>query len=73
MWRVIWWSLPPEDCLEFLVPGIYGNDSFRPPYPYWGRLGQPHDFQPGRMMPNYRIVVVSDAGTATLNLTYDPC
>jgi hypothetical protein len=48
------WSLPPEDCAEFLVPGIFGNDSFRPPYPYWGRLGQHHAFQPGRMMPNYR-------------------
>lgn len=48
------WSLPPEDCAEFIVPGIFGNDSFRPPYPYWGRLGQHHDFQPGRMMPNYR-------------------
>ncbi len=48
------WSLPPEDCAEFIVPGIFGNDSFRQPYPYWGRLGQHHDFQPGRMMPNYR-------------------
>lgn len=50
------WSMPPEDVLEFLVPGIFGNDSFQPPYPYWGRLGRPDDsvFQAGRMMPNYR-------------------
>jgi len=48
------WSLPPEDCLEFIISGVFGNDSFRPPYPYWGRLGQHHAFQPGRMMPNYR-------------------
>ncbi|MDD5705670.1 MAG: hypothetical protein PHR35_07075 [Kiritimatiellae bacterium] len=48
------WSLPPEDCVEFLVPGIFGNDSFREPYPYWGRLGRPHDFQEGKAMPNYR-------------------
>jgi hypothetical protein len=50
------WSLPPEDVLEFLVPGVFGNDSGQPPYPYWGRLGRPHDslFQKGRMMPNYR-------------------
>jgi len=50
------WSLPPEDVLEFLVPGVFGNDSAQPPYPYWGRLGRPHDslFQKGRMMPNYR-------------------
>lgn len=48
------WSLPPEDILEFAVPGIFGNESFARPYPYWGRLGQPDGFQPGRMMPNYR-------------------
>lgn len=48
------WSLPPEDALEFIVPGIFGDTSFQPPYPYWGRLGQPADFQKGRMMPNYR-------------------
>ncbi len=50
------WSLPPEDVLEFLVPGVYGNDSGQMPYPYWGRLGRPEDrvFQKGRMMPNYR-------------------
>ena len=50
------WSLPPEDMLEFLVPGVFGNESMQPPYPYWGRLGRPHHevFQKGRMMPNYR-------------------
>ncbi|MDR2850287.1 MAG: hypothetical protein LBW77_07095, partial [Verrucomicrobiota bacterium] len=50
------WSLPPEDMLEFVVPGVFGNDSVQPPYPYWGRLGRPDAsvFQKGRMMPNYR-------------------
>ena len=50
------WSLPPEDVLEFVVPGVFGNDSVQPPYPYWGRLGRPDGsvFQKGRMMPNYR-------------------
>jgi hypothetical protein len=48
------WSLPPEDVAEFFVPGIFGDSSFQPPYPYWGRLGQPYQFQKGRMMPNYR-------------------
>jgi hypothetical protein len=50
------WSLPPEDMLEFVVPGVFGNDSMQMPYPYWGRLGRPADevFQKGRMMPNYR-------------------
>ncbi|MDD2599285.1 MAG: hypothetical protein PHO37_08685 [Kiritimatiellae bacterium] len=50
------WSLPPEDMLELIVPGIFGNESFHGSHPYWGRLGQPHKsvFQKGRMMPNYR-------------------
>ena len=50
------WSLPPEDMLEFVVPGVFGNESMQGAFPYWGRLGRPHDavFQKGRMMPNYR-------------------
>ncbi len=48
------WSLPPADCIELAIPGFFGNDSMRPPYPYWGALGRPHAFLPGRMMPNYR-------------------
>lgn len=50
------WSLPPEDMLEFVVPGVFGNESLQMPYPYWGRLGRPAEgvFQKGRMMPNYR-------------------
>lgn len=49
------WSLPPEDALEFVAPGVFGNDSFQPPYPYWGRLGRPYGWQPGQPpFPNYR-------------------
>jgi len=50
------WSLPPEDMLEFVVPGVFGDESMQRPYPYWGRLGRPDDsvFRKGRMMPNYR-------------------
>jgi hypothetical protein len=50
------WSLPPEDMLEFVVPGVFGNESMQKPCPYWGRLGRSDDsvFQKGRMMPNYR-------------------
>lgn len=48
------WSLPPADCVELFVPGFFGNDSMRPPYPYWGGLGRPHNYQKGQMMPNYR-------------------
>lgn len=50
------WSMPPEDVIEFLVPGVFGNESMQGDYPYWGRLGRPHEsvFQKGRVMPNYR-------------------
>jgi hypothetical protein len=50
------WSLPPEDVLEFVAPGVFGDESMQGAYPYWGRLGRPSDevFQKGRMMPNYR-------------------
>jgi hypothetical protein len=48
------WSLPPEDILEFAVAGIFGDESFHGPCPYWGRLGRPDGFVAGRMMPNYR-------------------
>ena len=50
------WSLPPEDVLEFVAPGVFGDEAMQMPYPYWGRLGRPADevFQKGRMMPNYR-------------------
>lgn len=55
------WSMPPEDVAEIFVPGVFGDESFRPNYPlapvqhpYWGRLGRPYEFTKGRMMPNYR-------------------
>ena len=53
------WSLPPEDILEFVAPGVRGDSSdsrVSPARPYWGRLGRPVDtaFVPGRTMPNYR-------------------
>lgn len=34
------WSLPPEDCLEFVAPRVRGLDSGNPNGPYWGRLGR---------------------------------
>ena len=36
------WSLPPEDTLEFLIPGIHGDSSdprVSPKTPYTGRMG----------------------------------
>lgn len=40
------WSLPPEEILDFFVPGLFGWLSAnpanqQPEYPYWGRMGQP--------------------------------
>lgn len=61
------WSLPPEDALEFFVPGIFGDASFRPPYPYWGRLGRDYQFEIGKMRPNLRQHTVH-IGVVTLML-----
>lgn len=50
------WSMPPEDFCEMIVPGIFGDDSGRLPYPYWGRLGRDDDsmFARGVSRPNFR-------------------
>jgi hypothetical protein len=48
------WSLPLADSLELLIPGFFGDNAMTPPYPYWGALGRPYRFEPGKMMPNYR-------------------
>jgi hypothetical protein len=62
------WSLPPEDMLEFIVPGVFGNESFHGDHPYWGRLGRPHKsvFQKGRMMSNYRQHTVYFGGVSVV-------
>jgi len=62
------WSLPPEDTLEFFVPGVFGDSSFRPPYPYWGRLGRDYQFEIGKMRPNLRQHTVY-LGIVTLTLS----
>lgn len=37
------WSLPPEDCIEFLIPGARGHTSYGfDPKPYVGRMGSAH-------------------------------
>lgn len=37
------WSLPPEDSIEFLVPGARGYTSYQfDPHPYKGRMGSAH-------------------------------
>jgi len=48
------WSLPPSDCAELLVPGIFGDASFHPPYPFWGKLGSVPEEQANKPWPNYR-------------------
>ena len=62
------WSLPPEDAIEFFVPGIFGDSSYRPPYPYWGRLGRDYQFEIGKMRPNLRQHTVY-IGVVTLMLS----
>ena len=39
------WSLPPEDCLEFVAPCLRGLDTGNPKGPYWGRLGRSENWE----------------------------
>ncbi|MCL1920261.1 MAG: hypothetical protein FWG50_04155 [Kiritimatiellaeota bacterium] len=48
------WSLPPSDCAELVIPGYFGNASFHPPYPFWGKLGSVPEEQERKPWPNYR-------------------
>lgn len=34
------WSLPPEELIDFVIPGLFGWKSNDPVAPYWGRLGR---------------------------------
>ncbi len=34
------WSLPPEETIEFVAPGIFGTWTGDRSHPYWGRLGR---------------------------------
>jgi len=34
------WSLPPEEILDFFVPGVFGWKTGDKEAPYWGRLGK---------------------------------
>lgn len=34
------WSLPPEEVVEFVAPGVFGLETGSPRGPYWGRVGR---------------------------------
>lgn len=38
------WSLPPEELIEFIIPGIFGLETGSEKHPYWGRTGQDISF-----------------------------
>ncbi len=42
------WSMPPEEILEFVAPGIFGFESGDPAGPYWGRVGRSWQWGKGR-------------------------
>ncbi len=42
------WSMPPEEILEFVAPGIFGFESGDPEGPYWGRVGRSWQWGEGR-------------------------
>ena len=42
------WSLPPEETIEFVAPGILGTWTGDRERPYWGRLGRSEGWDPAR-------------------------
>jgi hypothetical protein len=49
------WSLPPEEVLEFFIPGVYGRETGDVASPYWGRVGQSLDWEKTKQgFPNYK-------------------
>ena len=49
------WSLPPEDCLEFIAPTLRGLDTASRDAPYWGRLGRTYGWEKSKQgFFNYR-------------------
>ncbi|MCX8028453.1 MAG: hypothetical protein N2712_00460 [Brevinematales bacterium] len=56
-WRfLVQFSMPPEEILNFLIPGIFGYFSNDPNLPYWGRAAQDFDYEKTRQgMRNFRL------------------
>ncbi len=42
------WSMPPEEILEFVAPGVFGIETGDPRAPYWGRVGRSLGWDPTR-------------------------
>ncbi|MFN4245070.1 MAG: hypothetical protein ACK4F9_02845 [Brevinematia bacterium] len=56
-WRfLVQFSYPPEEILNFFVPGIFGYFSNDPNLPYWGRSAQDFDYEKTKKgMKNFRL------------------
>jgi len=50
------WSVPMDECIDFIAPGYMGWRSHEPDGPYWGRTGQSADWKKTRQgFQNFRL------------------
>ena len=50
------WSYPPEEMLAFILPGFFGDYSYSPTSPYWGRIARMEGDEPTF---NYSLVITN--------------
>ena len=50
------WSYPPEELLAFILPGFFGDYSYSPTSPYWGRIARMEGDEPTF---NYSLVITN--------------
>lgn len=60
-------SYPPEEILNFFVPGVFGYFSNDPNLPYWGRAAQDFEYEKTKQgMRNFRLGIDAYTGVFVL-------
>lgn len=67
-WRfLVQFSYPPEEILNFFIPGVFGYFSNDPELPYWGRSAQDFDYEKTKQgMRNFRLGMDAYVGVFVL-------
>lgn len=67
-WKfLVQFSYPPEEILNFFIPGLFGYFSNDPNLPYWGRAAQDFDYEKTKQgMRNFRLGIDAYAGVFVL-------
>ncbi|MEN2998587.1 MAG: hypothetical protein ABDH28_06095 [Brevinematia bacterium] len=67
-WRfLVQFSYPPEEILNFFVPGLFGYFSNDPELPYWGRAAQDFGYEATKQgMRNFRLGIDAYANVFVL-------